>query len=212
VEINAAFAKVAAHERDRAHARYEATLAGLHATIETLSSRLCDSEAMEAELAAKRAEAKETIERLAANNAVLFTENEGMKHDMAEIDAAMESLRAHSMALAKETIDVRTLNASIATRHSDLVQQRDTLKAEADNLRSEVHLKDKANFDLLRSNSALKQEVDALSARIRFSEASLLAAERRNSNEIAALLDAMKSLTASMSRGDGGKMQLTLQS
>lgn len=53
-----------------------------------------------------------------------------------------------------------------------------------------------------RPNSALKQEVDTLSARIRFSEVSLQAAERRNTNEIAALLDAMKSLTATVSRGD----------
>jgi hypothetical protein len=150
------------------------------------------------------AKAKETIERLTANSAVLLTENEGMKQNMAEIDSAMESLRAHSVALAKETIDVRTLNVSIAERHSDLVQQRDTLGAEADRLRSELNLKEKTNFDLLRSNSALKQEVDALSVRIRFSEVSLQAAERRNSNEIATLLDAMNSLTATMSRGDGG--------
>lgn len=150
-EINAAFAKIAADERDRARAKYEAISAGLHATIEALSSRLCDSEAMEAQLATELAKAKETIERLTANSAVLLTENEGMKHDMAEIDSAMKSLRAHSMALAKETIDVRTLNASIAGGHSDLIQQRDTLKAEADSLRSEVNLKDKTNFDLLRS-------------------------------------------------------------
>jgi DNA repair exonuclease SbcCD ATPase subunit len=203
-EINVAFAKVAADERDRAYARYEATLAGLHATIEALSSRLYDSEAMEAELATELAKAKETIERLTANSAVLLTENEGMKHTMAEIDSAMESLREHSMALAKETIDVRTLNVSLAERHSDLVQQRDALKAEAENLRSEINLGDKTNFDLLRANSALKREVDALSAKIRFSEVSLHAAERRNTNEIAALLDAMKSLTASMLRDGGG--------
>lgn len=198
--INAAFAKVVADERDRARARYEVTLTGLHATIEALSSRLCDSEGMEAELATELAVAKKSIERFTANSTAMHTENETMKQNMAEIDSAMESLRTHSMALAKETIDVRTLNVSLAERLSDLVQQRDTLQADADSLRSEVNLKDKTNFDLLRSNSALKQEVDALSARIRFSEASLLAAERRNANEIAALLDAMNSLTATMSR------------
>lgn len=202
-EINAAFAKVAADERDHAHGRHEATLTGLHATIEALSSRLYDSETMEGELATELAKAKETVERLTANSAVLLTENEKMKHDMAEIDSAMESLRAHSMALARETIDIRTLNVSIAERHSDLVQQRDTLKAAAESLRSEVDRSDKTNFDLLRSNSAFKQEVDALSARIRFSEASLLAAERRNANEIATLLDAMNSLTATMSQDAG---------
>lgn len=179
-------------------------MAGLHATIEALSSRLYDSEAMEAELATELAKAKETIERLTANSAVLLTENEGMKHTMAEIDSEMESLRAHSMALAKETIDVRTLNVFLAERHSDVVQQRDTLKAEAESLRSEVNLRDKTHFDLLRSNSALRLDVNALSAKIRFSEVSLQAAERRNTNEIAALLDAMKSLIASMSRDGSG--------
>ncbi len=41
-----------------------------------------------------------------------------------------------------------------------------------------------------------------MSARIRASEASLLAAERCNANETAALLEAMNSLTTSMSRDD----------
>jgi len=191
-QFAAAFAKVAADERDRALAEFEPKLAALRGTIEDLSIRLDDSEAMQAELADELTEEKELAARLAENNAALIRENARMQDDLVAIEPELESLRAHAMALAKEILDVRTLNISFAGRENEIVQERDALKAE-------IKAKGDENFNLRKSNAELKQELIAASGRVKFAEASFQASERRNASEVATLVDAINSLASKIS-------------